>query len=151
MDEAIYEERLKLGIVLKTVYLFTYIVIIASALWALLRNRTVSGWILVIVLMLTAILLFAILPRKYQIFSDRIRIICGLLRVNVPFNDIKALEIRPAHNIYGSFKALRFGTGTGEKCIMLKRKHKMSILIQPMSTERFMEVLNKAMKNKKEE
>jgi len=89
--------------------------------------------------------LISVLPRKYQIFNDKIKVVCGLLRINIPFDGINAVEIRPSSNIYGSLEALRFGTGTGQKCVMIKRKPGMHILMQPMNTEKFMEILKKTM------
>lgn len=149
MQEVIYEERLKLGLVLKLVLIFTLGMLICLTAWSFYISEVVSAWILLIVLVFTAILFFVVIPRKYQIFDDRLKVVCGLLRINIPFEDIKVIETRPPSNIYGSLEALRFGTETGEKSIMIKRKHGMNILIQPMDTEKFMEVLNNMMKNKR--
>jgi len=147
MQEVIYEERLKLGLVLKLV-LITLGMLIGLTIWSFYMSEVVGAWILLIVTVSTAILFFAVIPRKYHIFDDKLKVVCGLLRINIPFEDIKAIETRPPSNIYESLEALRFGTGTGEKCIMIKRKHGMNILIQPMDTERFIEALNNIMKNK---
>lgn len=149
MQEVIYEERLKLGLVLKLVLIFTLGILICLTAWSFYISEVVSAWILLIVLVFTAILFFVVIPRKYQIFDDKLKVVCGLLRINIPFEDIKVIETRPPSNIYGSLEALRFGIGTGEKSIMIKRKHGMNILIQPMDTEKFMEVLNNMMKNKR--
>jgi len=149
MQEVIYEERLKLGLVLKLVLIFTLGMLICLTAWSFYISEVVSAWILLIVLVFTAILFFVVIPRKYQIFDDKLKVVCGLLRINIPFEDIKVIETRPPSNIYGSLESLRFGTGTGEKSIMIKRKHGMNILIQPMDTEKFMEVLNNMMKNKR--
>ena len=146
MQKAIHEEKLKIGLVLKVLFIFTFGVIIVPTTWLFHMGKTVGAWILLIILVFTAMLLFVVLPRKYQIFNDRIKVVCGLLRINIPFDDIKTVEIRPPSNIYVSLEALRFGTGTGEKCVMIKRKRGMNILIQPMDTERFMEILNNTMK-----
>jgi hypothetical protein len=66
--------------------------------------------------------------------------------VNIPLDDIKSVETRPPSNIYGSLEALRFGAGTGERCVMIKRMHGSNILLQPGDTERFMKMLNNTMK-----
>ena len=142
MQKLVYEEKLKIGLSLKVLLMFTSGVIIGLTVWSFHTGETVGAWILSIVLVFTAVLLFAVLPRKYQIFSDKIKVVCGLLRIDIPFGDVNAVEIRPRSDIYGSLEALRFGTGTGQKCIMIKRKRGMNILIQPMNTERFMEMIN---------
>ena len=145
MQKAIYEEKLKIGLSLKVLLIFTFGVIIGLTIWSFHTGETIGAWILSIVLVFTAVLLFAVLPRKYQIFNDKIKLVCGLLRINILSDDINAVEIRPPSKIYGSFEALRFGTGTGQKCVMIKRKRGMNILIQPMNTEKFMEILNNIM------
>lgn len=142
MQKLVYEEKLKIGLSLKVLLMFTSGVIIGLTVWSFHTGETVGAWILSIVLVFTAVLLFAVLPRKYQIFSDKIKVVCGLLRIDIPFGDVNAVEIRPRSDIYGSLEALRFGTGTGQKCIMIKRKRGMNILIQPRNTERFMEMIN---------
>lgn len=142
MQKLVYEEKLKIGLSLKVLLMFTSGVIIGLTVWSFHTGETIGAWILSIVLVFTAVLLFAVLPRKYQIFSDKIKVVCGLLRIDIPFGDVNAVEIRPRSDIYGSLEALRFGTGTGQKCIMIKRKRGMNILIQPMNTERFMEMIN---------
>jgi hypothetical protein len=146
MQKVIYEDQLEIGFILKLVFIFVFGVIIGPAIWFLHIGETVGALILLIVLILTAVLLFALMPRKYQIFFDRVKVICGLLMVNIPFDDIKSVETRPPSNIYGSFEALRFGTGTGERCVMIKRIHGTNILLQPSDAERFMEMLNNTMK-----
>ncbi len=146
MQKAIYEEKLKIGLVLKILFIFIFGVIIVPTTWLFYMGKTVGAWILLIILVFTTMLLFAILPRKYQIFNNKIKVVCGLLRINIPFDDIKIIEIRPPSNIYVSLEALRFGTGTGKKCVMIKRKQGMNILIQPIDAERFIEMLNNTMK-----
>ena len=146
MQKVVYEEKLKIGLSLKVLLMFTFGVIIGLTVWSFHTGETVGAWILLIVLVFTAVLLFAVLPRKYQIFSDKIKVVCGLLRIDILFGDVNAVEIRPRSDIYGSLEALRFGTGTGQKCIMIKRKRGMNILIQPRNTERFMEMINSTMR-----
>jgi len=146
MHKVVYEEKLKIGLSLKVLLMFTFGVILVLTVWSFHTGETIGAWILSIVLVFTAVLLFAVLPRKYQIFSDKIKVVCGLLRIDIPFGDVNGVEIRPHSNIYGSLEALRFGTGTGQKCVMIKRKRGMNILIQPMNTERFMEMINSTMR-----
>ena len=145
-QEVIYEEKLKIGLVLKFILIFMFGLLIGLTVWYSYIGELGNEWISLVILLSTAILLSAVVPRKYQIFSDRMKVVCGLLRINILFDDIETIETRPPHNIYGSLEALRFGTGTGEKCVMIKREQGMNILIQPMNTERFMEVLNNMMK-----
>ncbi|RJS71710.1 hypothetical protein CW714_05300 [Methanophagales archaeon] len=146
MPEAIYEDNLKCGFILKLVLCLAIGVLLALTIWIFYLGEVIGGIIILITLIFTIILLFALIPRKYQICNDRIKVICGLLKLNIPFDDIKSIETRPPYNIWGSFEALRFGTGTGERCIMIKRKRGMNILVQPSDTERFMEILNNTMK-----
>ncbi len=146
MPEAIYEDNLKYGFILKLVLGLTIGMLLALTIWIFYLGEVIGGTIMLITVIFTIILLFALIPRKYQICNDRIKVICGLLKLNIPFEDIKSIETRSPSNIWGSFEALRFGTGTGKRCIVIKRKRGMNILIQPSDMERFMEILNDTMK-----
>jgi len=146
MPEAIYEDNLKCGFILKLVLCLAIGVLLALTIWGFYLGELIDGIIMLITLIVTIISLFALIPRKYQICNDRIKVICGLLKLNIPFDGIKSIETRSPSNIWGSLEAIRFGTGTGEKCIMIKRIHGMNILIQPSDMERFMEILNNTMK-----
>jgi len=75
MQEVIYEERLKLGLVLKLVLIFTLGMLICLTAWSFYISEVVSAWILLIVLVFTAILLFVVIPRRYQIFDDRLKVL----------------------------------------------------------------------------
>jgi hypothetical protein len=66
MQKVIYEDQLEIGFILKLVFVFG--VIIGPAIWFLHIGETVGALLLLIVLILTAVLLFALMPRKYQIF-----------------------------------------------------------------------------------
>ncbi len=141
--KVVYEERLKLGLVLKIVIGFVFgVLLIQMTIFAVI-GRMEGVYILILTVVFVAALFFAIIPRRYQILEDRLKIICGLLRITIPFDEIRSLELKPSYHIYGSFQALRFGTGTGEKVIVIRRRRGLSILIQPMDTRRFLSELRK--------
>ncbi|OYT28433.1 hypothetical protein B6U98_05060 [Thermoplasmatales archaeon ex4572_165] len=147
MQKTIYEETLKIGLVLNIIFIFTSCAILIPTIYSLYLGEIIATLILLISLVFTLIIIYAVLPKKYQIYNDKIKIVCGLFSIKIPFDNIEYIDIHPSSNIYASLDALRFGTGTGQKCVMIKRKHGMNVLIQPMNTERFMEIINKKIKN----
>jgi hypothetical protein len=145
MQKVIYEEKLKLGWILKLIILSIFIVLSPEIIWFLWNKNFAASWILLIALGFVLALFFAIIPRKYQILDDEIRIVMGLLKINIPFSNIDSIETRPPSSIYVSFEGMRLGSGTGEKCILIKRKRGANILIQPMNTKKFQQILNSKM------
>jgi hypothetical protein len=87
------------------------------------------------------VFIYAIMPRKYQIYSDKIRIVCSIIKINILLENIERIELRPASNAYASMEGMRFATGTGQKCLLLVKNRGINIVIQPMDTEKFLKYL----------
>jgi hypothetical protein len=93
-------------------------------------------------LMVAAIL--ALLPTKYQIFDDRIRIILGfILHFDIPFSNIAD---RGAATFGDSFGLkLNFTNVAYSDCILrITRKRGVKVYISPWNRNLFVENLNKA-------
>jgi len=94
-----------------------------------------------------ALLFKAILPRRFQIFEDRLRILLGgPLAVNIPFSNIA-----DAKSVSGSkalaYKGIRFATST-HYVIEIVRKKGLNLVISPSKGDTFLDELNKALKLK---
>jgi hypothetical protein len=100
-----------------------------------------------IVLFATAVfvllLFWATFPRRYQIFTDRVKIVLGgPLSVNIKFDTIKEAREARGEKALG-FWGLRFTTSTKDIMEIVRNKG-MCVVISPGNRESFLKELNKA-------
>ncbi|MCS7144966.1 MAG: PH domain-containing protein [Archaeoglobaceae archaeon] len=87
---------------------------------------------------------WAILPRKYEIHDDKLRIVFGIFSYNIHIKDIaeaRKLETKKAF----IYKGARFNTSI-KNIVEIRKKKGASLLISPSNPEIFIEFLNKAIK-----
>ncbi len=93
-----------------------------------------------------AVLFYIIMPRSYQIFADRLKIVLGgPFGVNLPFKDIRLVKRVPGDMAFAA-NGLRFTT-SNKYVLEITRKGKMSVLISPAEGELFVQQLTQTMKN----
>ena len=90
-----------------------------------------------------ALLFKAILPRRFQIFEDRLKILLGgPFAINIPFSNIA--EAKPASGretvIYSG---IRFATSI-HPVVEIIRKKGLNLVISPKNSDMFLEQLNQA-------
>jgi hypothetical protein len=90
-----------------------------------------------------AALFKAILPRKFQIFEDRLTIVLGWsFRIDTPFSNIV-----DARSVSGTkafaYWGLRFATST-RHVVEVIRKKGLNLVVSPANEETFLEQLNRA-------
>jgi len=93
-----------------------------------------------------ALLFNAILPRRYQIYQDRLRVVLGRpFAFNISFSTIK--EARSATGsaafMYGG---LRFATSF-RSIVEIVRSKGLNVVISPASRDAFLEQLNQALRD----
>ena len=94
-----------------------------------------------------ALLFKAILPRRFQIFEDRLRILLGgPLAVNFAFSNIADAKSAPGGKAF-AYGGIRFATST-HYLIEIVRKKGLNLVISPSKGDIFLEELNKAIKLK---
>lgn len=91
-----------------------------------------------------ALLFKAVLPKRFQIFQDRLKIILGWpFAFNIPFSDIQ--EVRPGSPsqtfIYWGSRLVTSKQGIVE----IVHRHGLSLVISPANTDMFLEQLNQAL------
>lgn len=106
-----------------------------------------EGWVLLGTAVLVAVLFHAILPRRFQLYADRLRIVLGR-----PFSFevrldkiIEAGTIHPAKSLFNA--GLRMSTSPGN-AIQIRRHGAPTLLISPQNRERFLDQLNGALRRK---
>jgi len=85
-----------------------------------------------------ALLFKAILPRRYQIFEDRLRILIGgPFAINISFSNIE--EAKPASDSKAfAYRGLRLATST-HHVVEIVRKKGLNLVISPSNGDMFLE------------
>jgi hypothetical protein len=100
--------------------------------------------ILGITLFLMFMTIFAVMPTKYQIFNDRMRIILGwVFHFDIPFNNIENVTSATFGDLWGP--NLNFiNSYSSNDILRIARKHGAKVHITPWNRTPFLENLNKA-------
>ena len=92
-----------------------------------------------------AILFKAILPRRFQIFQDRLRIALGKpLAVNIPLTKSQEARLASGRKAF-AYGGLRLATSS-RYLVEIVRKKGLNLVISPSSGDAFLEQLNQALK-----
>lgn len=112
----------------------------------LLFQHTGDAFVMFGVTIFYAVLFRLIMPRKYQVYSDKVRIVLGgPLGWNIPFSTIK--EVRPASSASAfAYNGVRFATSS-KGVVEIRRSKGCNVVISPSNEEVFLEQVRKAMKN----
>jgi len=135
-DLAIYDLWLKL---------ILWIVLGATFVAGLLFIREDIGAALAMlgVTLFDAALFKAILPRKFQIFEDRLRIVLGwTFGIDIPFSNIVDARSASGRKAF-AYWGLRFATST-RHVVEIIRKKGLNLVMSPANEETFLEQLNRA-------
>jgi len=88
---------------------------------------------------------FALMPTRYQIFTDRIRIVLGwVLHFDIPFNNIENITAATRKDL-GVLNLNFINSFSGDDIMQIVRKRGANVHITPWERDLFLENLNKAM------
>ena len=144
MNELVYEDTPRydnwLKLILGAVLALTFILGIF-----LLFEDTAAAWIMFGVTLFDALLFYTVLPHRYQIFQDRLRIVLGRpFSLNISLSTIR--EVRPASGL----KAFAYGgirLATSSRSVVEIIRHKgWNIVISPANRDVFLEQLSHVLK-----
>lgn len=91
-----------------------------------------------------ALLFRTIIPRRYQIYSDRIRIVLGSpFALNIPFHDIAEARSVSGWKAF-AYRGIRFATSTQSVAEIVRRKG-LGVVISPGDRDAFLERLRQAL------
>ncbi len=137
-DTAAYDLWLKL--LLGGILAFTFVMG-----FSLLTVDRTGAYIFLGVTVFDALLFYIILPRRYQIWTDRVRIVLGRpFAVNIPL-----ATIREARSAIGSkafvYWGVRFATSS-KNVVEIVRHRGLNFVISPSNRDLFLERLTEALK-----
>ena len=114
---------------------------------AVISHAPIEGWVLLGTTVLEGLLFHWLVPRRFQLYSDRLRIVLGR-----PFSFevrldkiIEAGAIHPARSLFNA--GLRMSTSPGN-AIGIRRHGGIDLVISPQNRERFLDQLNGALRRK---
>jgi hypothetical protein len=92
-----------------------------------------------------ALLFKIIMPQRYQVYSDKVRIVLGgPFAWNIPFSTIK--EVRPASGVSAfAYNGVRFATSS-KNVVEIRRSRGCNVVISPSNKDVFLEQVSRAMK-----
>jgi len=109
----------------------------------------VAAYILLGVTAFDALIFYLVLPRRYQIYTDRLVVRLGRpLSLTVPFSEIKEIK-RGASSRASGAAALRLVTSS-KYVVEIVRRGDLRILISPAGRDLFVEQLDQAVKTSPE-
>jgi len=102
-------------------------------------------WIMFGVTIFDALLFNAVIPRRYQIFQDKLKIVLGNpFAFSIPLSTIK--EVRPASGSMAfAYWGIRLATSSSS-VVEIVRSKGFNVVISPTNRDAFLDQLNQALK-----
>jgi hypothetical protein len=106
----------------------------------------IGAWTMLSTTAFDGLLLYFIIPRNYQIYSDKIRIVLGKpFAINLPLNTIKEARRASGSKTY-LYWGVRLATSS-KGVIEFIRTGRVDVVISPADPDTFLFQLNKALKD----
>ncbi|MBI4285031.1 MAG: PH domain-containing protein [Chloroflexi bacterium] len=110
----------------------------------LLYEDPIGAWVMFGATVFDALLFKAILPRRFEIFEDRIRIaLGGPFALNIPLAHIKEARAGTGRQTM-FYSGIRFATSS-HSVVEIRRSKGMNLVISPGNRDRFLEETAKAL------
>ena len=142
MSNLLYEDKPKYDVWIKVllggVVAYTFILGLVQISENGREALTVFG-----VVLFEIILFRMILPRRFQILSDKLRIVLGgPLAINIPISDIEEVRSRTGIKAFIYF-GVRFATSSSHTVEIIRKKG-LNMVISPTNDDEFIKQLNQA-------
>lgn len=107
-------------------------------------GEVVGGGVMFAVAALYTLILRSLLPRCYEIRTDRLRIVLGWpFAVNIPFNTVEEIRAARARDAL-AYRGLRFATSTRTP-VEVRRSKGLNMVISPHDRPEFIEKARQAL------
>ena len=115
----------------------------------LLLVNGVAAAVTGISLVATVAVLLAILPRRYEVWPDRLRIVFAIRDWDIPYGSIDVVRAGRWYEAYG-FAGLRFATAPSQTVTVLRHNANLlthpNLVISPADRDEFLRQLERAMR-----
>ena len=110
----------------------------------LLYTDIIGAWVLLAATALEALLFYIIIPRQYQVFSDKVKIVLGgPFSINLPFSSIKEVHSASSISPY-IYWGLRMAP-SAKGVIEIVRQPGIDVVISPRDSDTFVKQLKTAL------
>lgn len=109
----------------------------------LISQDTEATPVMIGITLFEALLFKVILPGRFQIFEDRLKILPGEpFAINIPFSYITEVKPASGRKVF-AYRGIRFATSIHHE-VEIVRKKGLNIVISPRNDDMFLERLNEA-------
>ena len=141
----IHEEKLKISSFYWIGYLILFI-LFAIIMISFINNKIYetdrTGFIIMTVIFVFSFLtIYGLMPKKYLIFDNCLKIICGLIKITIKFENIEYIKDRKRSALIFSLDGVAFGQFNKQNCIFIKTKKGFNYVIQPEDFNNFKTIL----------
>ncbi len=141
----IHEDRPQTAVWLKLVLGMVLAITLITGIVLINQDRA-GALVMFAVTLFYAVLFYCIMPRSYQVYTDRLKIVLGgPLGMTILFKDIRSVTRVGGSSAFGS-TGIRFATSS-KYVLQIFRKGRLSVIISPSGGEVFLEQLNQALKS----
>jgi hypothetical protein len=138
----LYSEDALYGPVLKLIFLIIPTAFIVMSVYLWLNDAHEGSIALFVDGVFIGIIFLSILPRKYQIYDDQLRIVLGgPFSIKLGFEKITKIEVTNK-----TLLTANFVTAMGRNYVRIVRKKGLDIAITPKSNEEFVDRTNRALR-----
>lgn len=147
----IHEEKLKVSSFYRIGYLILFI-LFATIMILFINDKIYetdrTGFIIMgIIFVFSFLVIYGLMPKKYLIFDDCLKIICSLIKITIKFENIEYIKDRKRSALIFSFDAVAFGQLNKQNCLFIRTKKGFNYIIQPEDFNNFKAILMKSYLN----
>jgi hypothetical protein len=140
-SQLLYQDEPGSGWSLRLILLIIPVILIIFSFYLWFSGESSGSLVLLVEGLFFGLLFWAILPRKYQLFEDRVSIVLGgPFAFNVEFKRIRSIEVTAR-----SAFTINFATRITRNYVIISMHRGLSIVITPERNELFVENFNRAL------
>lgn len=137
----LYQDKPTYGFILRLVLMIVPVGLLGGSIYLFLSGKNTDAIVLLAEAFIVGSIFWFILPRRYQVYEDHLRIVLGgPMSVKIGFNQIEAIEIASRFTL-----SVNYVTRFTRNFVEINRKRGMNIAITPGDNDLFVENANVAL------
>ncbi len=137
----LYQDEPTYGLLLKLVISIVPIASLVGSVYLFSSGDTTDAIVLLVEAFIVGLIFWSVLPRRYQIYEDHLRIVLGgPFSVKVGFTDIKSIGVTSGFTL-----SINLITKLTKKFVVIAKKRGLSVAITPEDSNLFIENANEAL------
>jgi hypothetical protein len=137
----LYQDEPGYGLALKLIIAVVPLLLLGASVYLWSSGEPAGGPVLLFEAFFIIFVFWAVFPRRYQVYEDRLRIaLGGPFGVQIGFDQIKAIEITRGNSL-----TVNLTTTVTKTYVRIVKKRGLSIAITPRGRDVFVDNANRAM------